>query len=206
MFHQFKKQGVKVLDQSLIKFEMVKVNDWPEADWVFFYSPNAVKFYFEQRDYDPDKHYAVLSEGTARQFCASIRREPEYIGNSNAEHIAKAMLPMTKGKKILFATAKNSLHSLSPYFGESQKKERVIVYDNRPLENFHIPPVDILVFTSPMNVKAYFSKYQYRNEQLFAIGKTTAASISNPIDAEVKYCEDPGEESLYQLVADNVDL
>ena len=77
----------------------------------------------------------------------------------------------------------------------------LVVYDNLPKPDIVIPPCDILIFTSPLNAKTYFSHYEkLGHQQIVAIGRTTASTINELGIDNVIIPDNPTEEALANLV------
>ena len=69
-------------------------------------------------------------------------------------------------------------------------------------EDFEIDRCDILVFTSPMNVSAYFNKYDYKQEVLFSIGERTASMVKTLTGEDSLFPIQSNEEALFKLIRD----
>jgi len=77
----------------------------------------------------------------------------------------------------------------------------LIVYANEVKSNFTIPYCDVLVFTSPLNVKAYFQKYPLKSKQkIIAIGKTTEKTLQQLGIKNSIIAEKPSEQALAKAV------
>jgi len=66
---------------------------------------------------------------------------------------------------VLFPHAKNSRHSIRKIIENEITAIDIVVYENRKITDFPPSDVAVLVFTSPMNVEAYFEKYDLKKKQ-----------------------------------------
>ena len=75
------------------------------------------------------------------------------------------------------------------------------IYDNRPLAAPPYSDAEVLVFTSPMNAQAYFSKHILAEKQrVVAIGQTTAGALRELGIATVEVAASPDERGLAEAV------
>ena len=173
--------GDIVIAESLIEFDFVPFNYFPFCEWIFFYSPRCVKYFFEMAKpnrYNNSK-FGVMGPGTAK---AMIEQGivPDFIGNGNPEQTAESFGDEAYEQRVLFPQAENSRKSIEKLIADQVEVIDMVVYTNSPKKNFTIPDVDILVLTSPLNAQTYFSKYSLKETQkVLAIGKTTADSLRN---------------------------
>ena len=173
--------GDIVIAESLIEFDFVPFNYFPFCEWIFFYSPRCVQYFFEMADANRYKNsrFAVMGSGTAR---AMIARDiiPDFIGNGNPEQTAESFGYEAYEQRVLFPQAENSRKSIEKLIGDQVEVIDMVVYTNLPKEDFSIPISDLFVFTSPLNAQTYFDKYSLnKNQKVLAIGKTTAESLRN---------------------------
>lgn len=203
-FQSLKKEGIEVIDLSLIQFSKISIVDYPKTDWIFFYSKNGVKYFFEQESHSTSNQYAVMGPGTASMFYNITGRSPKYTGQGDPLIVADQFIKHESGKSILFVKAKNSKDSIRDLISEQLICHDIIVYDNVIKDAGHIPSCDVLVFTSPKNAEAYFSSRKYKNEKLIALGKTTETYLRQHMGIEASYCEKPSEENLFKLVKNHL--
>jgi uroporphyrinogen-III synthase len=200
-FLKLKNDGHDIIDQSLIDITPVHIEDYPTTEWIFFYSANGVKYFFESQEYSTKYQYGVIGTGTANTFYSVTGRSPKYTGNGIPKDIAENFITYERGQSILFVKAQNSKDSVKNLLLDDMVCEDLIVYGNVMKSDFYIPTCDHLIFTSPMNVEAYLSKYAYLGEQLYAIGQGTADSILSLCGTEAKVSKTTSEYGLYELVA-----
>lgn len=177
---QLEAVGYVVHGQSLIDFQPVPFQPPDTMDWLFAYSSRGVHFFFE--DLPPgdwaSARWAVMGEGTA-QALRGHGISPSFVGSGQPEEVAETFGALAKGQRVVFLQAAQSRQSVQQLLGDTVQTQSLVVYDNQPLSGFTLPPCEVLVFTSPLNVHAYFNQYVYQAQQyLVAIGTTTAAALT----------------------------
>lgn len=184
-----------LLDQSLIEFSPLEFED-PRADWVFFYSRNGVKYFFEGGNYQLYPYlWACMSEGTADELSQYVT-DISFVGNGSPEEIATAYDEhIQSDEATCFIRAKHSLDSIN-HILKNEKDYSIPVYDNKLIQDIPSQVFDILIFTSPMNVDAWFTQRKYNNEILLAIGDTTANHLKSYGVKDVIISNRPSEDSI----------
>lgn len=177
-------QGHAIHDLSLLRFTTITydVSKLIEAEWVFFSSPRAAKFFFEQATEVPKNiKFGAIGISTARTIQKYTDYEPEYIGRgNNVLHIAEQFGQVAEGQKVIFPHALHSLKTVQKYLKDRVQTQNLVVYKNEPLSDFEVPKCDILVFTSPMNARTYCSKYKILpHQKIVAMGSTTGKTLSS---------------------------
>lgn len=193
-----KDQGWQVFCQSLLEFEpLVHPKPQEPFDWVFFSSPKGVTFYPETTLAAKHK-YACLGPGTGRAFEKRWHQSPDWIGNGEPDETAKKFGKIALGQVVLFPRARQSRRSIQQRLQDHLLGVDWIIYDNRKAKNFSIPKTDLLVFTSPLNADAYYTRYPDRqNLPTIAIGATTARFLTHAGIAKIIIAESTDEHSLY---------
>ena len=169
--------GYDVIGRSLITIKQIAFKEVPDADWVFFASKNSVRHFFEQNPKMKKVKYAVIGRATA----TALRRYGEradFIGYSTDTKLTgKQFASSTSGGIVLFPQAKGSLRTVQQQFPESMVVN-LPVYETIQLVNVEIPKAEIVIFTSPSNVDAYFKTNKISSEQkLIAIGNATGNAL-----------------------------
>lgn len=171
--------GCEVLHESLIKFSKVRFTHTPSTQWVFFSSKNSMDFFFQQ---DPQLHpltkFAVMSESSAEHLL-QYGKNAHFIGQGvDVIRIAKDFAALIKDETVLFPQAIDSLQTVQKQLSFTNTCYNLFVYKTSLRNDFEIPSCDILVFTSPSNVQAYFEKYKFLpGQEVIAIGSTTLSRI-----------------------------
>jgi len=190
--------------KSLIKFESILVESFPEADWYFFYSRNGVYFGLRQMEYRSflnDIKIATMGKGTAQQFKAMTDRKPDFIGSGDADRVSSEFIKVAGEKKVVFIRAQNSLKSIQENLKNQLDGSDLVTYKNFIDETVIIEPTDIAIFTSPMNVDAYFKNMAPNTSSTYiALGKSTKKAISKYSDQDVLMPKEPSESSIKVLI------
>lgn len=193
--------GWEVVGLSLIEFQPLPFGPLPTADWVFFYSKTAVRFFLEGLGGPPPSglRWAALGQGTATAMREAGLRV-DYTGTGDPESTAAAFGALARGQRVLFPRARQSQQSVERLLAGVIQAVSLIVYDNLPVENPIIPPCQILVFTSPLNAAAYFHADTLQKGQLVvAIGHTTAAALRR-LGIDCRTAPEPSEAGLAAAV------
>lgn len=174
--------GYNLSGTSFIQFSKVAIEDiWKNAEVLFFSSKNGFKYFvenFEDKNLLADKKIAAINEGTA-QYIKSIGFEVDFCGiGGDMEKIALDFEEYAKSKTVAFLQAKDSLRTIQIHCKNLEIIE-VVVYANTPKTDVTKREEEILIFTSPMNVSAYFSIYEVsENQKVIAIGKSTEQALT----------------------------
>ena len=170
--------GFTFSGKALIETIPISFNNLPDCAWVFFSSKQAVKYFFEQNPKLDEQKYAAVGKATAE----AIRRygkRADFIGAStDTKMIGKQFASKVGDSKVLFPQAKGSMRSIQKQF---VKREQVIdlpVYETIRKNDGDVPEAEILVFTSPSNVEAWFERFKIRRDQkVVAMGDATANAL-----------------------------
>jgi hydroxymethylbilane synthase len=195
---------------ALIDFAPIGFDSLPDCDWIFFYSKAGVDFFCQnivEKNIIIPTHIkrAAFGEGTAKAL-KTHGFLVDFIGTGSAESTATAFSEGAKGKRILFPQAQFSRNSVELLL-ENTQNIPLVVYKNTAATSFSLPFCHILVFTSPLNVSAYFQKYTFQSTQQFiAIGQTTADALGNYVPSKNRMIsEAASERSLAQAVKKIID-
>ena len=195
--------GFSVFGQSLIAFSGIDFGLIPDCDWLFFYSKNGVKYFFENIDNQSFIHKKIgtIGESTANFLIQNFGLKADFIGTGEPLQTAKDFLQIAANQTVIFPRAKHSKQSIQQELGNAIIAKDLIVYENQPLSDFEVIDADILVFTSPMNVEAYFNKMVLKpNQKIVSIGNTTAKALKNIGFERFFISETPSEKSLVKAV------
>ncbi len=188
----------KISGESLLEFESLDIREVPWCDWIFFYSQQGVKHFSKQVSADEIK-VAAFGPKTALA-CKNAGLFVRFVGTGKANHTAVALDLVAGGDRVLFIRAKNSMRSVQKLVQQVEILD-LPVYDNIPRSNFEIARADILVFTSPLNAKTYFSKYaKLADQEIIAIGPTTAEALLELGMHEVHVPGSASEEAIVELI------
>lgn len=177
------RKGWEVTGTSLIDFTPADFDFVPKTDWIFFYSKKGIQFFLKDLTYLTTQiDLNLVRIGTIGEATANSLREngitPHFIGSGNPDTTASQFLNLAKGNSVLFPRALNSKQSIEKKLLHQIKCYTLVVYINLPKTDCRMLSQQLLVFTSPLNVEAYFNKYRVKpHQKIVAIGETTAAAL-----------------------------
>lgn len=191
--------GLPLIQLSPLFFDMI-----PTTDWIFFSSGNGVRFFFqtlEQQNIQiPIAQWAAIGPATATALAHYVD-QVDFTGTGDPGTTLEAFTKRVKKQSVLFAGARNARMDLRNKLSAHTKVLTLDIYDNRPISDPPVLTVDVLVFTSPMNVEAYFSVHRPEKHQVqVAIGQSTATALRSFGITKLLVPETPTEESLVALL------
>jgi len=177
------KHNITIEARSLIRTVPVitKLDSYilKHVDWIFFSSKNAVEYFFQLGPLLPkDVKFGVMGSGSEEM----LRKKgcfTDFVGEGiDSADIGKEFAKLTKGTTVLFPGAEGSLRSIQQSLPKDTKIIDLPVYETVADEEIEVSTADVLVFTSPSNVDAYFrdnllDPYQ----KVIAIGKSTGKKL-----------------------------
>lgn len=147
-------KNIEVIAQSLLAFEKVPFKINKPYDLIFFGSPRAVQFFFEQIDNPATSVFAAVGPATAKAI-QNRGYSVQFIGQeADILKVANNFHYWCGQRTILFPISDQSLHTVSSLFSPAQKQE-ILVYKTKS-KAVQIEECDLYVFTSPSNIKAFF--------------------------------------------------
>lgn len=171
-----------VLDESLIETKAISFQDFPKTDWLFFSSPNAVKYFLDQIDLKKIKNKKIAAFGKATAQAVQKRNLlVDLIGEgSESKSIAQAFEKMLKNNSVLFPQSNISLQNIQKHLSSKQNIQNLIVYKTSSKAQIKPIEADIFIFTSPSNVQSFADKFSFNKKKTYiAIGKTTGAKLES---------------------------
>ncbi len=177
------KKGVSLEGRSLIRtFPIIHKLDssiLSRVDWVFFYSKNAVEYFFALK---PKTNTAVKFGVVGRGSEAALRQlglEASFVGEaSDTSMVARKFAKLTIGKTVLFPQAKDSLRSIQNGLSAETIAIDLPIYETEADENSFYSDAQVLIFTSPSNVSSYIERNLIElNQKVIAIGKSTGSKL-----------------------------
>ena len=99
--------GFTVFGQSLIKFSAVSFDLIDDFDWLFFYSKNGVRFFFNQLNDQQlgiikNKKIGTIGSGTAKFLKQNYSFAPNFIGTGSPLPTAKLFAQIAENQNVLF--------------------------------------------------------------------------------------------------------
>lgn len=169
--------GFTVEGRALIETLPVEIKHVPAADWVFFSSKQAVRFFLEQAQIPAGAKIAAVGKGTAQAIREHGLRA-DFIGQDNDTRLTGKKFGALAGRStVLFPQAKGSLRTIQQQL-PTVKAINLVVYETVRHPSEDLPASDILVFTSPSNVDSWFEKHPIGPEQkVVAMGHATESAL-----------------------------
>jgi hydroxymethylbilane synthase len=157
-------------------------------DWIFFSSKNAIEYFFKLTpDVNKKTKLGVLgraSEETLRRY----GRVPDFNGEEegiDTSDIAAEFARVADGLTVLFPGAKDSMRTVQQAMPSTTKVIDLPVYETVIEEDVEPTGAEILIFTSPSNVEAYFQDNLLEpGQKVICIGRSTGKKFD---EMGVKY-------------------
>ena len=126
----------------------------------------------------------------------------DFIGDSvNINEVGKEFVKKVNDGTCLFPVSNISKRTIQKYFPNQENTYDLIVYKTIEKNNFHDPKADVLIFTSPSNVRAYFSRLELKEGQsVVSIGPTTQKELKKFGIHNYKMPKSTGELGLIDLI------
>lgn len=179
--------------ESLIQFSSVDFEFPTDANWLFFSSKNGVKYFFKSAipNLKPNTKIAAINQGTA-QALFELGYKVDFIGTGNDLLKIATEFDAVASGKIIFPQAKKSMQSIQKNMIKNKDIISLVVYENLPKTEVQKREEHILIYTSPLSVEAYFSKYKQENFQhIISIGATTTRKLQELFVNNIKTAFEP---------------
>ena len=180
-----KKHNINVDARSLIRIypTINKLDPFilKRADWIFFNSKNAIDHFFKLEPLLLKKtKIAVLGRGS-EDALRQHDRIADFSGDNlgiRTEDIATAFAELVDGQTVLIPRAEGSLQTIQKALTENTKIIDMPIYETVLEEQVNKTNAQVLIFTSPSNVEAYFADNLVEPDQkIICIGYSTAKAI-----------------------------
>lgn len=151
------------------------------ADWIFFNSKNAIDHFFKLEPLILKKtKIAVLGRGS-EDALRKYDRVADFSGDNlgiKTEDIAKEFAKLVDGQTVFIPRAKDSLMSIQNALTPETQVIDMPIYETVLEENVDKTNAEVLIFTSPSNVEAYFQENLIDpGQKIICIGYSTAKVI-----------------------------
>ena len=177
------KHNMEIEGRSLIRTVPVITKLDPyilrDIDWVFFASKNAVEYFFNLQPALPKKvQFGVMGSGSEDV----LRRNghfADYVGESgDTTEVAQEFAKLANSSTVLFPRAENAMRNIQKGLSADTKIIDLPVYETVLVDEIEASGADVLVFTSPSKVDAYFADNLVDpSQKLIAIGKSTGNKL-----------------------------
>jgi len=173
--------GYNVHGKSLIEIKRVPVTkniDDLKFEWVFFSSKQAVVHFLKQAPEIEGVKYAVIGKPTAYALRQN-GKSADFIGYSSDTKLTGKQFASTVGSaNVLFPQARGSMRTIQQQFPNDKQVIDLVVYETISHDDFRVPNLEILLFTSPSNVQAFFKNhFLTKNQKVIAMGNATANEL-----------------------------
>ncbi len=172
-----KANGCDVHGLALIDTQRIIAKKIPQADWIFFSSKNGVKHFLAQTKVEPGQKLAAVGKGTSDELRKHNLRADFIGGTADTRIIAKQFGAVCGRSTVLFPQAKGSMKTVQQQL-PTAKVIDLTVYETLTRPAKDIPTCDVLVFTSPSNVEAYFASNTIsKTQKVVAMGHATGSTL-----------------------------
>jgi hydroxymethylbilane synthase len=182
--------GYQVEGVSFIEPRMVNYTSVPKTDWMFFSSANAVKYFFTQNPI-LDSHVKFGAVGkTTEEELNKHHKAVDFVGKHvDISKTGQEFKNLIGSKTVLFPLAKGSMRTIQQQFDDISKVIDLVVYETELKKQLVKESFEVLVFTSPSNVQAFFESNKIQaNQSAVAIGRSTEKKL---MEYGVKKCVVP---------------
>lgn len=196
-----KEQHISLSTHSFLTFEATPFHIRKPFDVVFFASPRAIRFFFQQETITDATLIAVAGE-TTRKAVTDIGKDVHF-SPTNSGSIEESTLEFSRwvtSKHVLFPTSDLSQKSYAQHLKQEQL-EIVQAYKTQ-ISTKKIEECNIYVFTSPSNVKGFLASNAFpENAIIIAWGETTYTALAPVVKTDSLFVLDQSTEaSLMELI------
>jgi hydroxymethylbilane synthase len=179
------KHDIQIDARSLIRtFPIVTVIDdffFKNADWIMFSSRNAVEYFFNLNPVLPKKlKFAVVGRGSEDSL-RKFDRLADFVGEGgDILEVAEEFATVVAGSTVVFPRAQDSLLTMQKFLTPDTKVIDLPIYETVQEENVDGSSAEVLIFTSPSNVEAYFvDNLLEPGQKVIAIGNSTGKKFDD---------------------------
>jgi uroporphyrinogen-III synthase len=156
------------------------------VDWIFFSSKNAVDYFFQLGPQLPKGvKFGVMGAGSEEMLRLKGYFADFTGSGGDTADVAEEFAKLANGGTILFPCAEDSLRAIQKGLSATTHIIDLPIYETVLEDNVEASGADVLVFTSPSNVEAYFvNNLLDPYQKVIAIGKSTGKKFD---EMGVKY-------------------
>ncbi len=172
--------GFDVEGKSLIEFKQIRFQFIPQTDWVFFSSKHAVRYFFNQKPQLPAGiKFGCIGTSTSAELRAFGKRA-DFIGtNTDIKLVGKQFSSKVGNSRVLFPIARGSMQSIQWQMVKRDNVFNLEVYATLKHSIEISEDKEIVIFTSPSNVEAFFEKNKLSpNQKIIAMGDATNKALT----------------------------
>ena len=164
---------IELIYHSFLSFEQFQISEIPEVDVLFFSSKRAVDFFLKLQIVSSGFQVACIGNAT-QHYLENRGINVDFAGSNSSrpQEVSKELHRWLNGRTCGLVTAEESQRTIASYLDES------LIYYITPYRTVIHPDkldtsMDVLVFTSPSNVKGFLQKNEIHHQKVVAWGKTT---------------------------------
>jgi uroporphyrinogen-III synthase len=192
-------KGFEIIASPMIRTESVPFEPKTfRSGWIFFSSKQAVSHFFAEKPETGKCELAAIGEGTARHLARY--GEVAFTGHvAETEIVAKEFKKVAGRKKVYFPVSDQSVRTVQQALPASQVVD-IVCY--RTIESpVPVGSPDILVFSSPSNVKAYLKANKIlATQKTIAFGKTTGTALRENGVASIVISKGTSDKALLDAI------
>ncbi len=183
----FQKHDLSVVGQSFIEVVgipgSINKTEVQRANWVFFTSKNSVIHFFEQQpNLREDVRFGIIGRGSEEQL-RKYGYAPSFSGADfgiDMDAVGDAFALIAKGQVVLIPRAEDTLGTMKKAIEKHAEVLDVAVYKTSAIPVVPLRNEEIMIFTSPSNVYAYFESHTLSADQrVISIGYATAKALES---------------------------
>lgn len=195
------KNGMQLTGNSFIQFKLVKAEIQDEIKTIFFGSKRAFDFFLTQSDIPENCEIACIGK-TTKKYIEESGFQVSFCGEKagNPAAVAEELKVWLGNRKLHIALSAQSNRSMSKVLPKDQVEE-IIVYQtlSNPQKTDKIP--DVLVFTSPSNLKGFLVENTISpSSTMIAWGETTKTVLMEMGNQPDFVMQDSTEDELINIL------
>ncbi len=164
--------------KSLIQFKSLPFDLPVDFEVVFLSSIRSAKFLIESKKINLHNYRLACAGKQTALKLNEMAFKPDFIGSnaSNPQHVSQEFSKWLGDRKVFIPASSRSLRSIEESISEGQIRS-AILYETILLP-LKLASADVLVFTSPSNVQAYFIENEVLEKSIvIAWGDSTRKTL-----------------------------
>lgn len=190
---------------SLLSFEPAPFV-LPECQWLFFYSPRAVRYFVQQKGIECLERYkvAVFGKGSAKTFMDLTGKTADLTGTGEKQGTAVKLVKMIGTHSVCFVSGTTTIGSIQQLAHGKLKYVDLAVYQNTIRPHLSLGSYRAAILTSPMNAVGFF-QHSGRARDCFGLGSSTVRAIEEHGFTAI-HLPGPTDEEIYTCLVNYLEL
>jgi hydroxymethylbilane synthase len=165
-------EAISLIETTDVKYQLPTKS----YDWIFFFSSNAVEYFFVQNPTIP-KDVLFGAVGMATAASLEKYKAVSFIGQtSNTDQVAAEFANVLASKIVLVPQSDISIHPLAAKLGKEQCLD-LVCYKTSQLPK-KIASADVFIFSSPSNVQSFFqANTWHESARAISFGPATSRAL-----------------------------